>query len=101
MASRVIGGEDGSRSGSNVTRNIIWRTEVSVLSFTTSWLGFGAFWMQLTTGVFPAMAAENDTIHLTWQDGREGAPVHRASAVKSNRVRRLSPFGNRQRVNAV
>ncbi len=44
-----------------------------MLSFTTSGLALAAFWMQLTTGVFPAVAAEDDTIHLTWQDGREGA----------------------------
>ena len=44
-----------------------------MLSFTTSWLALAAFWMQLTTGVFPAVAAADDTIHLTWQDGREGA----------------------------
>ena len=89
MAGRVIGGEDGSRSGSNATPDfrlhkrpnhnpllfqpsaIIWR--YSMLSLTTSGLALAAFWMQLTTGVFPAVAAEDDTVHLTWQDGREGA----------------------------
>ena len=89
MAGRVIGGEDGSRSGSNATPDfrlhkrpnhnplpfrpsaIILR--YSMLSLTTSGLALAAFWMQLTTGVFPAVAAEDDTVHLTWQDGREGA----------------------------
>ncbi len=62
-----------------------------MLSLTTSGLAFAAFWMQLTTGVFPAVAAEDDTIHLTWQDGREGERTAGRGPMRESCVRQDAP----------